>query len=118
MAEMMLHTILPVRIISEANTRGHWRTSAGRKREHRAIGRLAFNGKPRPPASPLNIHLCRIAPKQLDDDNLASGFKALRDGIADWLGIDDGSKALKWHYAQRKGQPKQYAAEIVITWEA
>ena len=27
-------------------------------------------------------------------------FKATRDGVADWLGVDDGDKRLSWRYAQ------------------
>ena len=65
---------------------------------------------------PVTITMTRIAPRTLDDDNLASGFKATRDGIADWLGIDDGSKRLRWVCEQRKG--RQYAAEIVVLWDA
>ena len=34
---------------------------------------------------------------------------------ADWLGIDDGSKRLRWVCEQRKG--KQYAAEVVVSWD-
>ena len=52
----------------------------------------------------------------LDTDNLAGGFKAVRDGIADWLGINDGDKAITWNYTQERGQPKQYAARVVIEW--
>jgi hypothetical protein len=53
----------------------------------------------------------------LDDDNLASGFKAARDGVADWLGIDDGSPRLSWRYGQRKSKPGEYAAEVSVEWE-
>jgi hypothetical protein len=35
-------------------------------------------------------------------------------GVADWLGIDDGDKRLTWRYAQRRGKPKEYAAEVKI----
>ena len=52
----------------------------------------------------------------LDDDNLASGFKSTRDGVADWLGIDDGSKRLTWVYKQVKGPPKTYEAEVIAEW--
>lgn len=36
----------------------------------------------------------------MDDDNLVASFKALRDGIADRLGFDDGSDHVHWVYKQ------------------
>ena len=58
--------------------------------------------------------LTRIAPRQLDGDNLQSAFKATRDGVADWLGIDDGDKRLDWQYRQRSGGAKVYAVELEV----
>jgi len=61
------------------------------------------------------ITLTRIAPRRLDPgDNLNSSMKAVRDGIADALGIDDGDARLTWKYAQRKGNPKEYAVEVEV----
>jgi hypothetical protein len=55
-----------------------------------------------------------VAPRALDGDNLQSAFKAVRDGVADWLGVDDGHKNLDWQYYQRKDGPKVYAVEIEV----
>lgn len=116
----MIRVHLPIRIVSEANRREHFRVVAKRKKQHRhlasfrlheAIGPVWID----PPPSAV-ITLTRIGPRTLDDDNLASGFKACRDGVADWLGIDDGDKRLTWRYDQRKGKPKEYAAEVQIEW--
>lgn len=118
----MVCVVLPIKVISEANCRDHWRKSAPRKALHRCTARsllLARAGRgPGAAAGQISITLTRIAPRTLDDDNLASGFKATRDGVADWLGIDDGSKRLTWRYEQRKGTAGQYAAEVVVTWGA
>lgn len=103
----------PTKIKSEANGREHWRVKAKRVKEHRRAALVALHGQVNP-RLPMVLTLTRIAPRKLDDDNLASGFKATRDGIADWLGIDDGDPRLTWRYAQRKGAPKEYAAEVVI----
>lgn len=35
------------------------------------------------------VCITRMAPRGLDDDNLASSMKAIRDGIAEGLGVDD-----------------------------
>jgi hypothetical protein len=36
----------------------------------------------------------------LDEDNLVGGAKALRDAIAQLLGIDDSELGVRWHYSQ------------------
>jgi hypothetical protein len=102
-------TLLPIRIESCANLREHWAKRAGRAKAHR----MAALAVPRHPL-PCVVTITRIAPRKLDDDNLAGGCKALRDGIADRLGVDDGSPLVQWRYDQRKGMPKQYAVEVVI----
>lgn len=118
-AAMVVCVRLPIRIISEANSRQHWRKAAARKKEHRTTARLVMQQHARPMNDgPITITLTRIAPRVLDDDNLASGFKAARDGIADWLGIDDGSKRLAWRYGQSKSKPGEYAAIVSVEWEA
>jgi hypothetical protein len=114
---------VPVKIESLANKREHWTATAKRKKAQRECALLAltvanrgrtFDAPMHQEALPMTITLTRIGPRQLDDDNLAGGFKHVRDGVADWLGIDDGDKRLTWKYEQRKGAPKEYAAEIRI----
>ena len=63
---------------------------------------------------PLTVVLTRVAPRRLDGDNLQSGFKAGRDGVADWLGVDDGNGLIDWQYAQRAAGPKVYKVEIEV----
>lgn len=115
----MILVTYPEKIVSEANQREHWRPKAARAKLHRVNAWAAmrqaggFIGAPEL-LGPLRITMTRIAPRELDSDNLASGFKASRDGVADWLGIDDGDKRLTWEYQQRKGMPKQYAVEIRV----
>lgn len=62
----------------------------------------------------ITIVLTRVAPRKLDGDNLQSGFKAVRDGVAQWLGVDDGDDRLDWQYRQRNGGAKVYRVEIEI----
>jgi hypothetical protein len=54
--------------------------------------------------------LASVWERALDDDNLAAGFKSVRDGIADALGIDDRDPRVTWAYAQQRGEPKTYSA--------
>lgn len=100
---------LPLRIESVANRREHWATRARRTKTHR----LAALAVPLHPL-PCVVTLTRIAPRKLDDDNLASGFKALRDGIADRLGVDDGDERVRFQYRQERGKRKEYAARVAI----
>lgn len=103
--------VLPLRIVSEANKREHWRYRQRRSKACRSAAVAVPTGIP----VPCVIHLTRIAPRRLDDDNLQSGFKALRDGIADRLGVKDNDPRVIWSYDQERGKPHEYAARITIT---
>jgi hypothetical protein len=61
---------------------------------------------------PCKVTLTRVGVRELDSDNLARSMKACRDGVADALGVDDGSKLYDWQYRQRKG--KEYGVEVMI----
>jgi hypothetical protein len=100
---------LPLRIESCANKREHWSVRARRTKAHR-LAALAVPAHP----LPCVVTLIRVAPRALDDDNLASGFKALRDGIADRLGVKDNDPRITWRYAQVRGKAKEYAARVDI----
>lgn len=100
---------LPLRIESCANKREHWATRARRTKAHR----LAALAVPIHPL-PCIVTLTRVAPRKLDDDNLASGFKALRDGIADRFGVDDGDPRIRFKYDQVRGKAKEYAARVHV----
>lgn len=51
--------------------------------------------------------------REMDSDNLAGSMKAVRDGIADALGIDDGdTNRVRWSYSQKRG--KWYAVHVTI----
>lgn len=51
----------------------------------------------------LVVTLTRVSPRPLDDDNLRSALKSVRDAVATWLRIDDASPLVRWEYAQEKG---------------
>ena len=90
-----------MRVVNTANMREHWANRAKRAKGQRALAHLicrsAF-GLPSTP--PLVITLTRCALRKMDSDGLANAFKPVRDGIADWLGVDDGDERLWWIYAQ------------------
>ena len=64
---------------------------------------------------PCRVTLTRIAPRALDGhDNLQGGMKNIVDAVALWLQVDDADERIAWVYAQRRGPPKTYRAEIQI----
>ena len=69
-----------------------------------------------PPAPPLLVTITRISPAELDDDNLARSGKAVRDGVADWLGVDDRTKrgGVAWKYAEAQAGKGIYGVTIRI----
>ena len=112
--EVLFTLELPLRTVTESNAEGMWRTKARRAKQHRTVTRLALR-RFVPPAPPLVFAFVRIAPGQLDDDNLPSALKHCRDGVQDWLGIDDADPRLTWTYAQERGAPGQYGIRLVAS---
>lgn len=108
---------IPVNLVSEMNSRDHWAT---RHRRFKAQGKWVLAeliGKCPPSTDRIRITLTRVkAPLQrdFDGDNLQASFKAIRDSIAAWLDIDDGSDRLDFEYKQVKGQMAGVRVEI---WE-
>lgn len=100
------------RLVSEANAREHWATRAKRAKAHRTMARGTLRLHHAPIPAPCRITITRIGKRRLDDDNLAGSAKAIRDGVADWLGIDDGDPRLTWRYAQEIG--RDYAVRILV----
>jgi hypothetical protein len=115
-AQQVVCVLLPLKIVSVANLSEHWTAKAKRTRLHREAARVLLRRHSAPKAGPVTITLTRIASREMDGDNLQSAFKACRDGVADWLGIDDGHPWLTWVYAQRTGKPGMYAAEVTVSW--
>jgi hypothetical protein len=110
---------LPLRIESTPNKREHWAAKARRTSLHRTTAHYALKENLAPRWSRIKVRLIRVAPRAMDSDNLAAGFKAVRDGVADWLGIDDGSDRVVWEYAQTKGAVREYMVRVqVVDWSA
>jgi crossover junction endodeoxyribonuclease RusA len=103
------------------NIRECWQARAARARKQRETACLrvanaiyaATGGSGKIPAGPLVVRLCREGPRRVDDDNLAGAFKAVRDGVADALGVDDGdTNAVRWEYRQDKARACAVSVEI------
>ena len=107
---------IPGHLPSRANERVHWRQRRRLSKSQRDIAHwhVLINRDPSVPLQmPLAVTMVRVSPRLLDDDNLATAFKNVRDGIADAFGVDDSpSGPIEWTCAQRKGSPA--CAEIQI----
>ncbi len=93
-----LSITLNLKTISEANATGQLRAKMARKKAQRGIVRHAFAKLAG--MLPAIVTLKRIGPRMLDDDNLRSALKAVRDGLADVIGVDDGDARYRWTYEQ------------------
>lgn len=113
---------------SAANLREHWAARASRVKTQRntAAFHLRTSGRSflnewRVMRSNENLRiactLTRVAPRELDGDNLQGAFKGIRDQVAMECGLDDGSKRWDWHYAQAKGSPAILIRLEVLTHE-
>lgn len=111
---------LPIRVRPETNVRMHWaqraKIASGQRSATKTATLIAM------PDDILNgivsgaldvcVVLVRYGKGMLDDDNLATAFKHVRDGVADALGLDDGSPRYMWEYMQVRWQ--EYKVEIEI----
>ena len=102
---------IPIKLPSLANVRWHWRKMAALKKKQKFATRLCMSATTLPPL-PLLVTIIRVGPRELDDDNLSSAAKYVRDQIAATVGVDDGSPLYTWRYEQRKGA---YGVDVEIT---
>jgi hypothetical protein len=117
---VILTVTIPLQTVSETNTHTHWRARQRRAKLQRETVEaylweaLALEGHAWPGDVPLTVRLTRVSPRLLDDDNLQGSQKAIRDGVADFLGIDDRDPRVRWRYAQRRGGVREYGVCIAI----
>jgi hypothetical protein len=104
-----------VRCVNETNAREHPMARSRRAKMQRASAaqhlRLWLDYPP--PRWPVKVTLVRYGPKKLDDDNLAASLKHIRDGVADWFGVDDG-EATKYQWVPVQEIAPGYGVRIVI----
>jgi hypothetical protein len=96
--------ILPIRVTTESNTGGN-KAKIGRRRTQRFVTgaglRLMKRINGGVPPFPARVTFTRVRPagrRALDTDNLCSAFKAVRDEVAAFYGVDDGDPRWDWQY--------------------
>jgi hypothetical protein len=110
--------VIPLRTVSAANAREHWTKKAARNKKERLAVAAYFQTMPslfRTSTDGIVVSFTRYGKRDLDDDNLAGSFKAIRDEVAKQLNRDDGPKSgIVWQYAQERGD---YAIRIEVKFD-
>jgi hypothetical protein len=104
----MIEVEYKIDLISSANRHDSTRDRMSRTKRHRdAAANWLLSRSRQPgvtiPKAPYVITLTRISHRKIRDeeDNLRHAWKATKDGVAIFLGIDDAtSRSAKWHYVQ------------------
>jgi len=121
-------------VTARTNAHIHWRKRHATDQEDRAHGRqlVGYRGTPSllgggrwvwplgeyllAAGGRIHVEFTRLSTATCDDDNLPSAFKAVRDGIAEALSIDDGSDRYVWSYGQRRIKRGEVPGFEVVLW--
>lgn len=99
-----IEIVMPIRTVSEMNTRGHWSRRFKRQKSQQRDFNLLWKPEYTKAVSlPCRVTFTRYSNHQLDDDNIRSALKGIRDSLAAILGVDDGDESkIKFRYAQER----------------
>lgn len=100
-----------MRLNTTSNTGGHWRTKAVEANRQRSVAFASIRAWIHlAPKFPCRVTIVRIGKRKMDDDNLASSAKHVRDGVADAYGVDDGDERWEWRYRQESWKGGEYGS--------
>jgi hypothetical protein len=132
---LVLALELPLMTVSEANARSHFHERARRAAAQRTGAYMALATPLRRAgftnvqhvsmgpdymvlAMPLVVRMTRLSRGELDDDNLRGALKAVRDGIADALGLkSDRDPRVEWRYGQDRASKKMPHGVRIEVWQ-
>jgi len=109
---------LKLHLWSEANLHDHWSKKNNRRLFQQNLVAQKWYTEGVDVKRPVHITLIRMAPRELDYDNLVTAFKAIRDRVAALIipglkpGRADNKKGITFEYGQEKN--KQYLVKIKI----
>lgn len=98
-----VEAFVPVKTTGQTSAhRGHWSTAARKvKREREATAWALVRHAP--VRLPVVVTFTRCSTGELDDDNVRTACKGIRDEVTAWLGLaNDRDPRARWEYAQEK----------------
>jgi hypothetical protein len=101
---LVIELDIPIRLASEANQGGKLGAKIGRKSAVKTAVKAALPRLVDPFPLPVTVTITRLGGKQLDiDDNLPRSCKAVKDVLAEFLGVQDHGRdpRVKWRFRQR-----------------
>ncbi len=128
----MIRWEIPLKTVSEGNSREHWHKAASRHTSQQWWVRCLFNREIRLIPMPCVVTLTRIGPRFLDaEENLPMAFKWIKDELGACMfpekvvvyktksgkyaqnkGHADSDPRVTWKYAQEKGKIQGIRIEI------
>jgi hypothetical protein len=115
--EKIVDWLLPIKTVSEANTKGHWTAGYKRHKLQKMWLRGTFLSNRPEITLPCHIILTRHGTK-MDYDNLLSAMKYIRDEIAAQIkpglapGRADEGDDITWEYKQKPQRKVELRIEI------
>jgi len=112
--------IIPLKVISSANTREHWAVKHKRDKLQKEVVRAYLSGFKHGITTPCVIKLTRVSPRKLDGDNLQYAFKGIRDAVCSFIipglapGRADDDERLQIEYEQIRDSSKVNGFKIAI----
>lgn len=120
----MITLEIPVKTVSLTNAREPWRARHGRAKRQREATWAVWIAAPFARREPIarrierdgavTVTLTRLAPGELDDDNLPPSLKSIRDEIAACLGCDDRDPRITWRYQQQRTKRGDYRVRVEV----
>lgn len=116
-ASVVLAVEAPIHTFSEANQHQHWSQRYRQSGDQRPVVAMVMHAHANAGGirvqPPCTVQLTRLAPTSLDSgDNEAMALKHVRDGVADWLRVDDRDSRVTWVYGQEHA--KHYGVRIEV----
>ena len=116
-----IDVFLPIKTVTESNGSEHWAKKRKRAKTQHFLVKSCLNCIQSQITLPCTGKLIRLGTRFLDDDNLVSSFKHVRDAIADYIhpglaaGQADNDKNINWQYEQaKKGTLHNAGIRIII----
>lgn len=103
--------LIPVKTVAGLNAREHWRARSSRVKKERTTAAMMT---PAGIELPCVVKMNRLSSSKLDDDNLQGACKAIRDGIADKIGVPDNDPRIEWLYSQEKCKRGNFGVRVLI----